>query len=163
MEHTAPAWALWVEHSVLGEAARHSWWLYPLCGVLHLIGLGLLVGSILALDLRLLGLSGRLELAAMARHLLPMTLIGFCLSATTGAVLFSADASHLIGNKVFLAKLCLIVLAGANAGLFHHRAFRALLAAGAAGAAQRHARWAAALSIGLWVGVVSLGRLIAYF
>lgn len=158
-----PEWALWLEHSALGAFARHSWWLYPLCGVVHLIGLGLLVGSILAFDLRLVGLARRLDLAAAARQLLPTALAGFGLSVLTGITMFSADASHLVRNPVFLAKLGVIALAGFNAALFHQRAAAAVIGGGAGAAAERHARIAGAVSITLWLCVVSLGRLIAYF
>ena len=163
MEQAAPAWTVWLEHSALGEFARQSWWLYPLCGVVHLIGLGLLVGSILAVDLRLIGVARRLDLSGAARQLLTTAVIGFCLSVTTGFTMFSADAPHLVRNPIFLAKLCVIVLAGLNAALFHVRAARAVIGGFADAAARRHARWAGGLSLGLWLGVVSLGRLIAYF
>jgi hypothetical protein len=162
-EHAGPAWALWLEHSALGEFARHSWWLYPLCGVVHLIGLGLLVGSILAVDLRLLGVARRLDLSGAAPQLLTTAVIGFCLSVATGFTMFTADAPHLLRNPVFLAKLCVIVLAGLNAGLFHLRAARAVIGGWADEAARCHARWAGGVSLGLWLSVVSLGRLIAYF
>ena len=163
MGPSGAAWALWLEYSALGAYARHSRWLYPLCGVVHLIGLGLLVGSILAFDLRLVGLARRLDLAAAARQLLPTALAGFGLSVITGAIMFTADASHLARNPVFLAKLGVIALAGLNAALFHQRAAAAVIAGRAGAPTQRHARIAGAVSIGLWLGVVSLGRLIAYF
>lgn len=156
-------WIVWLEHSGLGEYARHSVWLYPLCGVLHLVGLGLLVGSILAFDLRLVGLTKRLALDAAARQLLPTALIGFALSLTTGFVMFCADATHLARNPVFLIKLCVIALAGLNAALFHARASRAVIAGRATAPALRHATLAGALSITFWLGAVTLGRLIAYF
>ncbi len=159
----AVGWIAALEHSALGEAARHSFWLYPLCGVLHLVGLGLLVGSILAFDLRLVGITKRLALDAAARQLLPTALLGFCFSLTTGFVMFTADATHLVRNPVFLIKLCVIVLAGANAALFHARASRAVIAGRADAPALRHAKLAGALSIAFWLGTVSLGRLIAYF
>ena len=89
MEHAGPAWALWLEHSALGEYARHSWWLYPLCGVVHLIGLGLLVGSILAVDLRLLGIARRLDLSAAARQLLTTAVVDF--KETPQGVGFAVD------------------------------------------------------------------------
>jgi hypothetical protein len=165
MDHdvVGPAWVAWLEHSALGEFARHSFWLYPLCGVLHLVGLGLLVGSILAFDLRLVGITRRLALGAAAHQLLPTALIGFCLSLTTGLVMFTADATHLARNPVFLIKLCVIALAGANAALFHLRASRAVIAGRADAPALRHAKLAGVLSITFWLGAVSLGRLIAYF
>lgn len=159
----AAGWLAWLEHSGLGEYARTSLWLYPLCGVLHLVGLGLLVGSILAFDLRLVGWTQRLALDAAARQLLPTALVGFSLSLSTGFVMFTADATHLAKNPVFLIKMGVIVLAGANAALFHARASRAVIAGRADAPALRHAKLAGALSIAFWLGTVSLGRLIAYF
>jgi hypothetical protein len=159
----AAGWIAALEHSALGDLARHSFWLYPLCGVLHLVGLGLLVGSILAFDLRLIGITKRLALDAAARQLLPTALLGFGLSLSTGFVMFSADATHLVRNPIFLTKLGVIVLAGLNAALFHARASRAVISGRADAPALRHAKLAGMLSIAFWLGTVSLGRLIAYF
>lgn len=122
----------------------------------HVIGAILLVGAIGLLDLRILGYARGASLPALARALQPLAVSGFILMVFSGAVLFAADASTLIGSKLFLIKLGLILLAGINA-----LAFRA-------GFARCNeplpglAKGLAAASLGLWLAVVVAGRWIAY-
>src|SRR5688572_26565013 len=98
MEHEAPAWALWMEHSTLGELLRTSSWLYPTANVTHVVMMGLLVGTIVALDLRLLGLARRLEPLALDRYLTCFVYVALPLMLVTGISLFAADASFAITN-----------------------------------------------------------------
>jgi hypothetical protein len=163
VEHGAahlPAWAVAIEASPLGEAMRHSTFLYPVANLLHLLGLTLLVGSVILMDLRLLGLGRSLPLAQTVRALTPTTVIGLLIMAASGFSLFSADAGPLSVNPVFRVKIVFIGAAVANAILF-----RVLW--------QRHidswsqtpmaARTQAALSLLLWLAAATSGRLIAYF
>ena len=87
----------------------------------------------------------------------PIALVGFAVMVLSGSVLFAADARALAGSNLFLAKLVLIALAGANALAF--RLGRPALASPATASM----RVMAAASLALWLGVVVLGRLIAYF
>ena len=122
----------------------------------HVIGAILLVGAIGLLDLRILGYARGASLPALARALQPLAVSGFVLMVISGAILFAADASTLIGSSLFLIKLGLILVAGINA-----LAFRA-------GFARCHeplpglAKGLAAASLGLWLAVVVAGRWIAY-
>lgn len=122
-----------------------------------MIGAVLLVGGIGLLDLRLLGYGRRLEPQALAEVVTPLALAGFVLMAVSGALMFAADARAMAASPLFLAKLGLIGLAGLNAAVFRSL-FRRLDGAIPAGA-----RLLAAVSLALWLGVVVLGRLVAYF
>ena len=152
-----------IEASALGVAMRQWLWLYPIVEIVHVAGIALLVGSIVILDLRLLGVSRSLPVRRLAAHILPWSLASFVLIVPSGLAMFVAHASDLMGNAVFPIKICLILLAGANAGIFHASAFR--------GAAQWDvdvmppvaARAAAAVSLLLWFSVIACGRLLAYF
>ncbi len=164
MEHDAggaPAWLLWLQEGAVGQAMRQSPLLYPAVEILHIVGFALLVGSIIGLDLRLLGGARWLSAQGLARHLLRLAIGGFCLAAPMGALLFAAEAAALAQNTTFLVKLALIALAAANAVAFHLGAWR-----GVAGwDLQRPpaaARLAGALSISLWLAALACGRLIAY-
>src|SRR5256886_14474237 len=95
---------------------RSSPSLYPAVEILHILGFVVLVGSILALDLRLLGLGRAIAIPPMARLLLPLSRDGFLLAITMGFLLFSADASHVVRNPAVQAKLLLIVAALGNIG-----------------------------------------------
>ena len=99
MEHAAPAWALWLEHSELGDLLRTSPWLYPAANVTHVVMMGLLVGAIVALDLRLLGLAQRIDAAAMNRYLTRFVYLALPFMVLTGISVFAAAISRHIEEK----------------------------------------------------------------
>jgi hypothetical protein len=147
-----------LEASSLGAAMRGSKGLYPAANVAHLAGLVLLVGSIGVLDLRVAGLGRSIPLIALSRLLTPLAVAGLVLLAASGFLLFSADAGPLVRSAVFQTKLALAALAAANALLFR-RLFGDFAPRQEPPPA---ARALAVLSIGLWLTVACLGRLIAY-
>lgn len=162
MEHAAavPAWALGLQESELGLFIRNSLWIYPLANIIHVMGLILLVGPIVALDLRLLGIGRFVPAAAASRFLTPFSIVGLLLLIPSGLTLFSADAASLSVNTVLRIKLVLVVFGIANAILFR-ALWQARLDAWdrdppGLGRAQ------AALSMVIWLSVPVLGRLIAY-
>lgn len=117
----------------------------------------MVVGAIGLLDLRLLGYGRRIPAQALSGAVTPLAVAGFGVMVLSGAILFLADARALAGSPLFLCKLVLILLAGLNAALFRWRFNRLLEAPPVI------ARALAAGSLGLWLGVTVLGRLIAYF
>jgi len=156
----APGWAAALEASALGAFMRGASAAYPLANLGHLLGLVLLVGSVLLLDLRLLGAGRRLAAQAVAHVLTPTMLAGAGLLVVTGGLLFAADAQALVVNAAFLWKLGLVAAACANAVLFRALWGGALETWDAE--APRAARVQAAASLALWLTVAALGRLIAY-
>lgn len=162
MEHgSAPHWAMTLEASGLGEVMRHSTWLYPTANLLHLLGLVLLVGSMVALDLRLLGAAAAVPAAALSRFLTPVAAGGLVLLLASGFALFAADAGPLAGNTLLQVKWALIALGVANALLF-----RWLWGGRLAGWDDRApvvGRAQAALSLAVWLAAATAGRLIAYY
>ena len=158
---TGPDWLLALERSGLGEAVRQSLWLYPAANVLHVLAAGVLIGSILAFDLRLLGLGRRLAVAPLASLLVSTAAAGVALALPTGFLLFTADATAVAANPVFSIKLALIALGLANVAAFHATSMR-----GIAGWGDRVPAWArvsAVVSLTAWFGTATAGRLIAYF
>lgn len=146
----------------LGVAIRESPWLYPALETFHVIGIALIFGSILAYDLRVLGVTRALPLRALGTHLLPWVWTGFFLNMTTGALLFVSDAAEFAVNPAFRVKLLLLAAAGLNA-----LAFNARLAPRAARVVTdvelgAGARASAALSIALWLAIITAGRMMAY-
>lgn len=151
-----------LEAAPLAVAMRQDLWLYPIVEILHICGFVVLVGSIVVLDLRLLGLTRALPARVLARHVLPWALGALLVIVPTGFLMFMTHASEFVDNRAFQVKLGLILLAGLNAALFH------------TGAAGRFERWEggarapaavrlhAGASIAIWVGVISCGRLLAY-
>lgn len=133
--------------------ATHPW-AYPALEAAHIFGIALLVGNLVALELRVWGLAPSLPLPALGRLCLSVSLAGFALVAATGLTMFGANPGELLANRAFVIKLGLISLAGMNAALFHGR-----------GGLQRPdavARAQTVLSLGLWLAVIICGRWIAY-
>lgn len=161
-EITGPALLVWLESSAFAAAMRQWLWLYPIVEIVHITGIALLVGSLAMFDLRVLGLSRALPLRKLARHLLPWTLAGFAIVAISGSMMFSAHATEFWTNPAFAVKLSLIGAAGINALWFHLGPFAAVDRWDTGAAAPGSAKAAAALSLLLWIGVISCGRLLAY-
>jgi hypothetical protein len=164
MEHdaiTAAPIFLALQESALGHAMRASPFLYPAVEILHILGFVLLVGSIVALDLRLLGLARNVAIQPAAALLLPVAHGGFLLAIVMGFLLFSADAAHVVGNPAFRAKLLLIAAGLINVVITHLGPWRRIafwhLDAPAG------AKFTAFISLLIWLAAVCAGRLIAYF
>src|SRR6185295_11437130 len=140
-----------LEASAIGAAMRDVPWLFAAVKAAHLAGIATLAGSIAVLDLRLLGFRRSIPVRRLAWRVLPWTAASFLLIVPSGLAMFAARAAELIASPVFALKICLILAAGTNAGIFHAGAFR--------GAAQWDvdlmpppaARTAAAVSLALWV------------
>jgi uncharacterized protein DUF6644 len=151
-----------LEASALGQAMRQWLWLYPAVETVHIAGIALLFGSIVVLDLRLLGLSKAIPVRKLAAHVLPWTAASFLLIVPSGLAMFTAHASEFFASPVFVLKMCLIFVAGINAALFHSGVFRSAERWDSA-KPPLAARAAAAASLLLWLGVIACGRLLAYF
>lgn len=135
-------------------ALRGSAWAYPTLEVVHLVGVALLLGNLLLLELRLLGLAPALPLRALGRLALSLVLVGFGLAAASGLLMFATQASELLANRVFVVKMGLLMLAGANAAAFHAR--------DGLGRGDLLARLQTGASCLLWLAVLACGRWIAY-
>jgi uncharacterized protein DUF6644 len=164
----APGGALGaLEASGLGQAMRQWLWLYPAVETVHIVGIGLLFGSIAVLDLRLLGFSRSISVKKLASHVLPWTAGSFLLIIPSGLLMFSAHATEFIDSGVFILKMCLIMAAGVNAGLFHTITFRTADVWDSEDMRKLppppSARLSAAISLLIWISVIACGRLLAYF
>lgn len=150
-----------LQESGFAFAIRDSTWIYPIANLTHILGLALLVGSILMLDLRVLGVGRSVSIDALSRLATPFSILGICLSLSSGSVLFSADAAALAANPIFRLKMALLVAGLANALLFRLLWQRRI--SGWMEGAPVPAKLQAGLSGIGWLAVASCGRLIAYF
>ena len=130
-----------------------SAWAYPALEVVHIVGIALLLGNLVAFELRVWGLAPALPLQPLARLSLGLALAGFGLIAASGLALFAAAPADLLASRTFVVKLGLVTLAGINAAVFHARGGLVRLDAGA--------RLQTVLSLGLWRAVIICGRWIA--
>lgn len=129
-------------------------WAYPALEVVHIVGIALLLGNLVALEMRVFGRAAALPVAALARLSLTIALSGFALAAASGLLMFSTQPSELLANRAFVVKMGLLTLAGCNAAWFHAR--------GSLQKLDLPARVQMLLSTAVWLGVVFCGRWIAY-
>jgi hypothetical protein len=155
----------WLEGSALGHAMRGAGvWSYGVVNLIHILGVATLFGSILVLDLRLLGLWPRVPLVFVATPAVPLAIGGFTVAVLSGACLLATNASEYVGNPFLLIKFAAIALGLVNVAVLHvlppwkERAARApadterfwLVAAGGA-------------SLLCWLTALAAGRLIGYW
>jgi len=141
-------------------AVRESHYVYPVLLATHLTVLALSSGAILATNLRLAGAALlTVPIARLLERLRPWKYAGFILMITTGGLLAGARASEYVGNPYFQTKLGLLVLIGLHGILFRDAVYRNPELTDA----RPLTRLAAILSAILWIGVLAMGRWIAYF
>lgn len=157
-----PTWLAWLENAAFSQAMREQVWLYPAVEIVHIVGFSVLVGAVTLFDLRLLGCAATLPVRALARHLLLWALAALVLVVPAGAAMFAAQPGEFAGNNVFLLKLGLILIAGANAMVFHLGVYRSVEQWDIDTAAPIVARLQALVSILLWIAIITCGRLLAY-
>lgn len=138
---------------MLGGLQSHPW-AYPALEALHIVGIALLLGNLVALELRVFGRMPTLPVVALARLSLGLAASGFALAAATGLLMFATQPTELLANRSFLWKMGLLAAAGCNAAWFHARGSLSKLDA--------TARVQMLMSTALWLAVVFCGRWIAY-
>lgn len=138
-------------------------WLWAGGETIHFMGLCLLIGTIGAFDLRMLGVAKAIPIGPLQR-LVPWGVVGFLMCLATGV--FFLLGNHWTGNAyfnniAFKWKMALILLAGLNVMLFNLSGMtKAVEAVGAGGSAPALAKIVAATSLVLWVGVIICGRFL---
>lgn len=150
--------------STPGSIALHeSLYAYPIVEVCHVLGLILFAGTIVMIDIRIIGAGLRsIALSEMIRRILPWTLIGFVIMVITGALLCYAIPVRTFHSVWFRLKLILMFAAALNAWMLHRRIAREPGRWDQPAGIPHRARLAALLSIALWSGVIIAGRLMAY-
>jgi len=151
-----------LEHSAFGTWVREAptIWAYATILFLHTVGLGFVVGVNVAIDLRILGVARQMPLAPM-RKLFPWMWAGFIVNALSGIALLIADATTKLGNPVFLVKMAFITLGVVNMAWSKRKLFDDPVALEQF-PPTRHARRVAIVSLILWIGATTAGRLMGY-
>jgi len=147
--------------SAPAEAVRASHYGFALVNAAHLIGLATLFGSILAMDLRLLGLFPTVPAQPLARTLPMISLAGLALAIPTGLLMFSLDPQFYAANPAFLTKITLIGLGVIHAGSMpFSRDWHVLMFED--GTVHPRLRVTAILSLTIWTSAICAGRMIAF-
>lgn len=155
----------WLQSSALGTFMRGTGpWTYPVVNVLHVFGVATLFGSVLVLDLRLLGAWRRAALSPITTVAAPLAMAGFALAAASGVCLLAANAVDYANNPVLLVKFSAIGLGLVNAvALRRTAAWRAHPSRDLSSAEARRLGVMGAVSIASWLTAVGAGRMIGYW
>ena len=152
-----------VELSPLHKAISGFNFTWAVIQSLHLVAMALLVASITAFDLRLLGLAmRRVPISRLGERLLPVTWSAFGLSILTGGTMFLEKAIAYCQNWIFLTKMFLILLAGINMAVFHFTVYRSVTKWDENTATPLSAKVVGSISVLLWASVVVAGRWIGF-
>jgi hypothetical protein len=157
-------WTAALEATEFAAALRNSIWSYPLVNAAHIFGVALLVGSIVPLDLRLLGAWRSVPLAPLWAVLTRTAGIGLVLAIIFGMLLFITRATEYAASNLFIAKMFLVLLGTANALMLR-------VPSGPQFSKIASPQWklpvrlqvAAGISLSTWLAALTLGRLIGYF
>lgn len=167
-DHNENAWGdgvelmAWIEDTALAEWVQISAWGYPMMITLHSVGLAIVVGLAVAIDLRLLGRFRAIPFVSL-KTFFGVAWVGFLVNFLSGAALFSSKAaSNYITNVPFLIKMGFVLAGVATIGYQQTALARLGDAHGADVVVPRGLRTAALVSLLVWAGATVTGRLIAY-
>lgn len=159
----APSFIQAIEGSAFGEWMRGNVLAMPLVNALHVLCISIVFGTILVVDLRLLGLLDRSRaVSRVAADMLHLTWFAFGGAVLSGALYFAANATTYWFNMAFRFKMLAILLAGLNMMLFQFVTWRGVARWDQGVPTPTAARLAGALSILIWTCVVVLGRVIGF-
>ncbi|MFT4861861.1 MAG: hypothetical protein ACI95C_001073 [Pseudohongiellaceae bacterium] len=137
-------------------------WLFPLLESIHVITAAMVVGSILFVDLRLLGFAAtKYSITTLSKELVPWSWAAFIIATITGVGMFITRAASHVVNPAFQWKIALLVLAGTNMAYFHLRIYKTVND-WEAGTKSRQLKIIGALSLLLWSGVMLAGRWVGH-
>lgn len=155
----------WLQASALGHVMRESGpWAYPIVNLAHVLGVALLFGAVVILDLRLLGVWRRTPLAALSDAAVPVATFGFLLAASSGSGLLATKATEYADNPFLYIKLGAIGFGLLNVTAlnllpaWHARRIRAL-----SPRETRQLAWVGGTSLACWLTAIAAGRMIAYW
>ena len=155
----------WLQDSALGHAMRESGvWTYGIVNLIHILGVASLFGSILVLDLRLLGAWSKVPVALIARPAIPVAATGFAVAATSGLGLLATKATEYVGNPFLYIKFPAIALGIINVVLLNSlsgwkdRNIRELSLR-----EHRQLKYAGGCSLVCWLTAITAGRMIGYW
>jgi uncharacterized membrane protein len=145
------------------SGVKESSWQFPVIESVHSLALSVMLWPAAILDLRLLDLvMRRRPVSQVAAQFLPWTWTGFMVMVLSGVVLFWSEAVKCYNSPFFRVKVILLAVAGINAFIFHVTVFRDAAAWDQNAATPLRAKLAGGFSLAVWIGVVAMGRALAY-
>ena len=156
---------VWLEGSALGQLMRSSGvWTYGVVNLAHILGVATLFGSVLVLELRLLGAWRHVPLAMLEKPAVSLAIGGFALAVASGVCLITTNATEYYGNPFVLIKFAAIGLGLLNALVAKSLpAWRERHAVPLPGAVRAQLAMIGGLSLACWLAAVAAGRMIGYW
>lgn len=153
----------WLQALPLASGVKESSWQFPVIESIHSLAISVMIWPAALVDLRLLGLAMRRRaVSSVTGQFLPWVWIGFTVMVMSGAVLFASEAVKCYKSPFFRVKLILIAIAGLNALVFHKTVFADANSWDEDPRLPWRARVAGACSLAVWIGVIAMGRGLAY-
>ena len=138
-------------------------WGFPFFESIHVLASTFVLGSILMVDLRLMGLAAcNHAVSRITKEVVPWTIGAFAVSTIAGLGMFITQPTRYAGNRAFQVKLVLLALAVINMAIFHRRTSRSLAQWDTSAVTATGARFAGDCSMLLWIGVMLSGRWIGH-
>jgi len=157
----APFWIDIENWPISWEIGGTAW--FPFIESIHVIAATFVVGSILMVDLRLLGLAAtKYPISTLSKELVPWSWGAFVLATTTGLGMFITRAASHVVNPAFQWKIVLLALAGINMAYFHFRIYKHIERWDASTATPVQLKIIGSLSLFLWSGVMLAGRWVGH-
>ncbi len=150
-----------IEGGAINTWVLSTYWLWPLLEIIHFIGLALLLGAMIIVDLRLAGYLRQININSV-HGLLPWAVIGFVMNLASGFLFFFGDPGRYSINIGFQIKMVLVLLAGLNVLVFVLKINPRIRNWDPHGDTSGFAKTVAWVSLATWTGVLLLGRLIPY-
>lgn len=151
----------WMVQTPINGVVMGYPWTWPALETFHFLGLCMLIGSVLIMDLRLIGFQSAIPLRAV-HALMPVAIVGFAVNLITGLGFLFGDPYLYVINYAFWVKMGLVLLAGINFLFFFFKVEPRLATLGPHDATPAIAKTVGALSLVFWFGVLAYGRLLPY-
>ncbi len=149
----------WLKSASIATFVNTTAWAWPLNETIHFIGLSLVLGVVLVVNLRILGVMKNVSFAALHR-LLPWGILGFAVNLITGILFFITIPEQYTQNVALHWKVVLMLIAAAN--VLYFTLFEEAWALGPGDDAPPTAKVIAASTIFLWIGVIYFGRMMPF-
>ena len=155
----------WLQDSALGHAMRESGvWTYGTVNLVHILGVSSLFGSVLVLDLRLLGLWKRIPIATITQPTVPIATAGFLIAAFSGVCLLATKATEYVGNPFLYIKFPAIGLGMANVLVLNLLpAWKARKTRDLTSRENNQLSVVGGISLVSWLTAIMAGRMIGYW
>jgi hypothetical protein len=163
MEHAIAAFCDWLSNTPPSLLIQTVSWIIPVVQSVHIMAITVVVGSVLMVDMKLLGVVGRgAPISATTRRFLPWIWVAIVVLLLTGSVLTVAEPRRELINNVFRLKMVLVVVACAITGAFQLAVSRNAEAWGETPSNKWSARALAIVTLAVWIAIIMCGRWIAY-